>query len=102
MRVNSLGPRRKLEKAVAVRDSLLEGFSGNFEAAGKFFPDSPAARNALPRFGLFLARTVAAGPSVLPSGTLLDLLLRDCHSLLDFFLGCNLPVIKLVDRGMQE
>ena len=39
---------RKLEKAVAVRDSLLEGSPANFNAAGTFFPDFPAARNAIP------------------------------------------------------
>ena len=40
---------RKLEKAVAVRNSLLERLSGKLlDAAGKFFPDFPAARNAIP------------------------------------------------------
>ena len=39
---------RKLEKAVAVRNSLLESFPANFDAAGKSFPDFPTARNAIP------------------------------------------------------
>ena len=39
---------RKLEKAVAVRNFLLESFPANFDAAGKSFPDFPAARNAIP------------------------------------------------------
>ena len=39
---------RKLEKAVAVRNSLLEKFSGKFRRCWKFFADFPAARNAIP------------------------------------------------------
>ena len=38
---------RKLEKAVAVRNSLLERFSGKFRCCWKFFTDFPAARNAI-------------------------------------------------------
>ena len=40
---------------------------------------------SLPRFGHFSARKTAAGKLAAPSGTLLDFLLRDCHSLLEFF-----------------
>ena len=40
---------------------------------------------SLPRFGHVPARKMAAGKSVPPSGTLLDFLLGDRHSLLDFF-----------------
>ena len=39
---------------------------------------------SLPRFGHFPARKMAAGKSAPPSGTLLDFLLRDRHSLLEF------------------
>ena len=39
---------------------------------------------SLPRFGNFPARKMAAGKSAPPSGTLLDFLLRDRHSLLEF------------------
>ena len=78
---------RKLEKAVAVREFL----------AGKVFRQistllensSPIFRQhemlSLPRFGHFQARKTAAGKLAAPSGTLLDFLLRDRHSLLDFF-----------------
>ena len=38
---------RKLEKVVAVRNSLLESFPANLGAAGKFFTDFLAARNAM-------------------------------------------------------
>ena len=40
---------------------------------------------SMPRFGLFPARKMAAGKSAPPSGTLLDFLLWDCHSLREFF-----------------
>ena len=40
---------------------------------------------SLPRFGHFPATKMAAGKSGPPSGTLLDFLLRDRHSLLEFF-----------------
>ena len=40
---------------------------------------------SLPRFGHFPATKMAAGKSAPPSGTLLDFLLRDRHSLLEFF-----------------
>ena len=40
---------------------------------------------SLPRFGHFPARKAAAGKLTAPSGTLLDFLLRDRHSLLEFF-----------------
>ena len=39
---------RKLEKAVAVRNSLLERFSGKFRHCWKILPRFPAARNAIP------------------------------------------------------
>ena len=43
-----------LEKAVAIRNSLLETFSGKFQHAGKLFSDFPAAPNAIPaKFGAF-------------------------------------------------
>ena len=35
-----------------------------------------------PRFGYFPARKMTVGKLALPSGMLLDFLLRDCHSLL--------------------
>ena len=40
---------------------------------------------SLPRFGHLPARKTAAGKLAAPSGTLLDFLLRDRHSLLEFF-----------------
>ena len=40
---------------------------------------------SLPRFGHFPARRTAAGKLAAPAGTLLDFLLRDLHSLLEFF-----------------
>ena len=40
---------------------------------------------SLPRFGHFPARKTAAGKLAAPSGMLLDFLLRDRHSLLEFF-----------------
>ena len=61
---------------MAVRDSLLERFSANFNAAGKFFPAFPAARNAIPaKVWALSGRETAAGKSAAPSGTLLDFLL---------------------------
>ena len=51
--------------------------------------DSPIFRQremlSLPRFGHFPARKTAAGKLAAPAGTLLDFLLRDRHSLLEFF-----------------
>ena len=39
---------------MAVRNSLLEKFSANLDAAGKFFTDFPAAPNAIPaKFSAF-------------------------------------------------
>ena len=75
---------------MAVRNSLLEKFLGKFlDAAGKlkFLADFPAARNAIPAkvWARFPARKTAAGKLAAPSGTLLDFLLRDRHSLLEFF-----------------
>ena len=47
-----------------------------FDAAGKCFPDFPAAEMlSPPRFGHFPARRMATGKSAPPSGTLLDFLL---------------------------
>ena len=40
---------------------------------------------SLPRFRHFPARKSAAGKLAAPPGTLLDFLLRDRHSLLEFF-----------------
>ena len=66
---------------MAVRSILLGGFSFNFNAAGRNY--SPIFRQhkvlSSPRFGHFLARKMATGESALPSGTLLDFLLRDRH-----------------------
>ena len=80
---------RKLEKAVAVRNSLLGEFSGKFSTLLE--NSSPIFRQrgmlSLPKFGHFPARKMAAGKLAPPSGTLLDFLLRDRHSLLKF-LGC--------------
>ena len=57
---------------MAVRNSLLEVFPADFDAAGKY---SPVFRQhkmlSLPTFGHFLARKMAAGESASPSGTLL-------------------------------
>ena len=51
--------------------------------------DSPIFRQremlSLPRFGHFPARKTAAGKLAAPAGTLLEFLLRDRHSLLEFF-----------------
>ena len=57
---------RKLESAVAVRNSCWKGFPANFDAAGQVFPDFRAAMNAIPpRFGHFpghlLAMKMATG-----------------------------------------
>ena len=53
-------------------------------------PNSPIFQQhqilSLPGFGCFSARKMAARKLDLPSGMLLDFLLRDRHSLLDFFL----------------
>ena len=81
---------RRFMKAVAARNSLLEAvFQQISTLLGILPPDFPAARDgimlSLPRFGHFPARTMAAGKSALPSGTLLDFLLQDRHSLLEFF-----------------
>ena len=56
---------------MAVRNSLLEGFSGNkLDAARKLFPDFPEARHAnLPKFGHSPTRKMTAGTSAPPSGT---------------------------------
>ena len=78
----------ELEKAVAVRNSLLAAsFPANFDAAGNFFTDFPPRQHqmlSLPSFGHFPAREMAAGKSARSSATLLDFLLRDRHSLLEF------------------
>ena len=66
----------------------LEGFPTNLRRCSKIlFTDSGSTRcyPGLLRFGHFPARKTAAGKSAPPSGTLLDFLLRDRHSLLDFF-----------------
>ena len=63
-----------------------KGFPAKFDTAGKY---SPIFRQremlSLPRFGHFPARKMAAGKLAAPAGTLLDFLLRDRHSLLEFF-----------------
>ena len=78
---------RKLEKAVAVRNSLLERFSGKCRRCWKMIPRFFRQREmlCLPRFGHFPARTTAAGKLAAPAGTQLDFLFRDRHSLLEFF-----------------
>ena len=59
-----------------------KGFPGkNSDAAGKWFPDFPAARNAIPAKVWALSET-AAGKLAAPAGTLLDFLLWDRRSLL--------------------
>ena len=76
----------KLEKAVAVQNSLLERFSGKFRRCWKMIPDFRQRKMlSLPRFGHFPARKAAAGKIGRACGTLLDFLLRDRHSLLEFF-----------------
>ena len=57
------------------KSTLLEKFSPIFRQRQML---------SLPRFGHFLARKMAAGKSSPPSGTLLDFLLWDRHSLLEF------------------
>ena len=53
-----------------------KSFPANFDAAGKFFTDFPAARNAMPAtVWAFSGKEMAAGKSAPPSGTLLDFLL---------------------------
>ena len=73
---------RKLEKAVAVQNSLGQGFSGKFRRCWKTLPDFPAARNAIypcQRLGTIRQRlgTIRQGRHGCwnlppPSGTLLD------------------------------
>ena len=60
-----------------------EGFLANWDAAGKLFPNFPAVRrSAIPaKVWAFPARKMAAGKS----DPLLEVLLRDRHSLLEFF-----------------
>ena len=62
------------------------GVPANFDAAGKLFPDFPAAQNAIPaKVWALSGKETAAGKLAAPSETLLDFLLRDRHSLLEFF-----------------
>ena len=57
---------------MAVRNSLLERFSGKFQ----LFSDFPAAQNAIPAKVLALSgKETAAGKLAAPVGTLLDFLL---------------------------
>ena len=73
----------ELEKAVAVRNSLLERFSGKCRRCWKTIPRFPAARNAIPaKVWTLSGKETAAGKLAAPAGMLLDLLLRDRHSLL--------------------
>ena len=68
---------------MAVRNSLLEKFPANFDAAGKsvtllensLLMFRQHEMLSLPRFGKFPARKMAAGKSALSSGALLDFLL---------------------------
>ena len=46
---------------LCVRNALLPGFSGEFRRCWKFFPDFPAARNAIPAKVWALAEKEAAG-----------------------------------------
>ena len=80
-------PFRKLEKAVAVQNSLLwKGFPANFDAAGKFFPDCPAARNAIPAKVWALSGNENGYWKIGAAfGNAVGFLLRDHHSLLEFF-----------------
>ena len=73
----------QLEKAVAVRNSLLERFSGKFRRCWKMIPRFSGSAKCYPCRGL--GTSPAAGKLAAPAGTLLDCLLRDRHSLLEFF-----------------
>ena len=78
---------RKVEKAVAVRDSLLEGVSWLiFRRSWRLIPRFPATRNDIPAKVWALSDKVAAGKSAPPSGTLLDFLIQGRHNLLEFLL----------------
>ena len=60
----------------------------NFDAAGKFFTDSPAAQNAIPAkvWAFSSKEKMAAGRLAPPSGTLLDFLLCEtATAFLTFF-----------------
>ena len=82
---------------VCFRQTTREGCGCREFLAGQFFRQistllensSPIFRQhemlSLPRFGHFPVRKMAAGKSAPPSGTLLDFLLWDRHSLLEFF-----------------
>ena len=74
---------RKLEKAVAVRNSLLEEFSGKFRRCWKIIRRFSGSTKCYPCEGLGIFK--AAGKLAAPAGMLLDFLLRDRHSLLEFF-----------------
>ena len=87
----------KLATHVQVFQKTREGCGCRKFLAGKVFGQiltllensSPIFRQhemlSLPRFGHFPARKTAAGKLAAPSGTLLDFLLRDRHSFLEFF-----------------
>ena len=72
---------------MAVRNYLPEKFSGKFRRCWEILHRCSRQHEmlSLPRFGHLPARKTAAGKSAAPAGTLLDFLLRDSHSLLEFF-----------------
>ena len=71
---------------LAVRNSLLEGFSFNFDAAGKLFPDFPAARDAIPaKVCAFFSKENTCWKVGLAFVKAPGFLLRDRHSLLEVF-----------------
>ena len=78
---------QNFDKAVAVRNSLLEGFSGKLRRS--LGNSSPIFWQhdmlSLTRFGTFRQGKWLLEKSAPPAGTLLDFLLRDRHSHFEFF-----------------
>ena len=63
-----------------------KGFAAHSDAAGKWFPDFPAARNAIPaKVWALSGKENSCWKMAAPAGTLLDFLRWDHHSLLEFF-----------------
>ena len=84
---------QKLEKAVAVRNSLLKGCPANFDAAAKLFPDFPVARNAIPaKVWALSGKENCCWKTGPPLETLLQFLLRDRHSLLECFCAARVSL----------
>ena len=77
---------RKLEKAVAVRNSLLERFPGKFRRCWKMILRFSGSAKCYPCQGLgrFPARKCLLENRPRLRGMLLDFLLRDRHSLLEY------------------